>query len=106
MKVFTLILELKSVKADPPLWLAGRAGVLLRETMQREERLSSWINAGCSRKIGDALLVFEIITPNAITCDAVLSAANRAIAEEFPMFKSLDYETKIFSIIPCKNQDQ
>jgi hypothetical protein len=106
LKVHILITRTIGIEASFPYYIGGRAAVLLRESLPDGSTTRRWIDPGCSRAIGKDVMLYEIIAPNSVSTDAVLSAANRAVRSEMPWIKSHQFETILFSSISCMNQDQ
>jgi hypothetical protein len=101
------IVTVRLINAEPsfPYYLVRRAAVLLREQFDRSSTTRNFIDPGNSKTFGNVML-FELICPNNVTRDQVLTAANRAIADEMPWLTNPQYETLLFTSISCENQDR
>lgn len=107
MQVHTLIIQLKDATAHQiPRFIAGRAAVLLKAEYLDDARTRTWIDPVQTREIGPAAMLVQITTPNKVATDQVLAAVNQAVAEYLPDLRSYNFETILFSSIPCMNQDQ
>jgi hypothetical protein len=107
MRAHILTVTFEGVSERIPPHLCGRAAVLLRETYPESSTTRGWIDAGARTVLGRGdVVVLEIICPNAVSSDSVIAAVNKAVRSEMPELTNDQWETLLFSSVPCANQDR
>ena len=105
MNAHTLVVRIDKPGHDLPLFLGGRAAVLLRMQQPEGSKKRYWIDPGPSKLILPDVMILEMICPNSVGINSIITAVNRAVKELIPELSAMDWTTSHFSTTACINQD-
>lgn len=88
-----------------PPFIGGRAARILCQEFAGSTT-ANWIDSWAHCTVVPGVQVVEIVCPNNVPLNSVISAINIAVKEFMPDLSSLDWVTAHFTSIHCMNQDR
>lgn len=85
--------------------LGSAAQQRLRQSFDTGSTTALWIDC-YGRTLTDDVAILEMVCPNTVSKDRILTAINQAVRDVFPDLLNNQWEAIIFFSIHCENQDR
>lgn len=101
--IFTISVAKRGEELPP--FIGSRAARILRDEFAGSTT-ANWIDSGAQRVVAPGVLIVEVLCPNSVPLNSVISAVNVAVKETVPRLSSFDWVTAHFTSTYCMNQDR